>query len=228
MDTKQNFKKPPTVTSKANSQKAKQPTNGQKAKQPANDPKGGSWLGFLFKPYNLLFAFLVYLILTFCNSKVEGYNWVSSVLMKEGLNACKLTQREIEKRERIETNPELRKTIARDTKYEVKLGADYLVLKFIREKTPKDAIILFPSPDILCKPNQFVSLRRDMGLKAFPSYFLYPRKIVYENEKDKNPLFYKAQYVLTFLGWGYQYLDYQMEPRNGIEILPIHQNQLLP
>lgn len=199
------------IPSKSNNTKAKQPT-----------ASNGNWFFFLFKPWNLLFLFLACMFLAWCNNSVPGYHWVYNSLLKGGVQTCQLIDKEIDKQAAAFGNKEKKAEIAQDIKYQAKIGIDYAVLKFIKENTPEDAVIIFPPNDVITQKTQYLSLRQELTMKAFPSYFLYPRKIVYEREKGRNPLYEKANYVFILHGWGYDKLNYKVSDNQAVNILPIH------
>lgn len=182
----------------------------------------GSWFGFLFKPYNLLFLIVAAMFLSWCNHSVESYNWVYNSLLKDGYKYTKMVQKEIDNRSRGTNNPAEKQKIAYDTKMEAKLGVEYLVLKQIRDNTPENAVILFPPSGVMTQKTSYLSLRYEITMKPWAAHFLYPRTIVYEGEKGKNPFFDKIQYVFVLHGWGYQYLDYKPQQMNAVDVLPIH------
>ena len=192
------------------------------SKSPAPSEKSDSWFGFLFKPYNVLFAIAALLFLAWCNSSVPSYSWVKKDLLQGGYQYCAVIDKEIQRRTSAVQDPSLKEKIALDTKLEAKLGVEFLILKHIRENTPPDAIILFPPSTVITQKTANITLKWDMAMKAFPSYFLYPRSVVYASEKGRNPLFEKVQYVFILHGWGYEYLDYELPQRSEVDILPIH------
>lgn len=58
--------------------------------------------------------------------------------------------------------------------------------------------------------------------KNWSSYFVYPRKLIYHDEKDKYPELYKtATHVAIINGWGYELLDYNVQSRSAFAILPL-------
>jgi hypothetical protein len=192
---------------------------------PEKTVSSDSWVFFLFKPYNLLFGFIAILILVGLNKNVLAYNWVYNNLLKEGYSYCGIVQHEIDKRTRGISDPAIKRQIAYDTKYEAKVGTEFMILKEIRDNTPPNAIILFPPPIVLTQKTTYLSLRYEIGMKPWASHFLYPRTIVYEQEKGKNPFYDKAQYIFILHGWGFDHLDYEPQQRNLVDILPIHQSQ---
>ncbi|MCX6307402.1 MAG: hypothetical protein NTY32_00755 [Bacteroidia bacterium] len=187
-------------------------------------PSSGSWFGFLFKPYNLLFGFIAILFLVWCNKNVTSYNWVYNNLLKGGYKYCGMVQEEINNRTRGISDLALKRQIAYDTKYEAKIGTEFMILKMIRDKTPPNAIILFPPPLILTQKTTNLNLKYEIGMKSWASHFLYPRTIVYEQEKGKNPFYEKAQYIFVLHGWGFDHLNYEPQQRNQVDILPLHKS----
>jgi hypothetical protein len=146
-------------------------------------------------------------------------------LLKEGIKYCGMVEKEIENRTRGIHDPAIRRQIAYDTKYEAKIGTEFMILKEIRDNTPPNAVILFPPPLILTQKTSYLTLRYEIGMKPWASHFLYPRTIVYEQEKGKNPFYEKAQYIFILHGWGFDYLDYEPKQRNLVDILPLHKSK---
>jgi hypothetical protein len=180
------------------------------------------WLAFLFKPYNLLFGVIAVLFLSWCNTSIPSYNWVYKGLLTDGYKYCGMVQQEIDKRCQTVSDSRQKAAIAYDTKYEAKLGTEYKFLQFIREATPKDAIILFPPGKVITQKTDYLTLKGELTTKTWVSHFLYPRTIVYENEKGKNPFYDKAQYIVVLHGWGFDHLDYTPNQRNAVDVLPLH------
>lgn len=207
-----------TTTKKAPLEKPRQALDSEKS------VSSGNWFAFLFKPYNLLFGFVAILILASLNKNVIAYNWVYNSLLKDGYKYCGMVQDEIDKRTKGINDPRVKRQIAYDTKYEAKVGTEFMVLKEIRDNTPPNAIILFPPPLVLTQKTTYLSLRYEIGMKPWASHFLYPRTIVYEQEKGKNPFYEKAQYIFILHGWGFDHLDYEPQQRNLVDILPLHQS----
>jgi len=193
---------------------------------PDNALISGSWFAFLFRPINLLFGLTAFLFLVWCIKSINSYNWVYNGLLKDGVKYCGMVQNEIDKRTKGLYDPIKKRQIAYDTKYEAKIGTEFMVLKMIRDKTPPNAIILFPPPLILTQKTTYLTLRYEIGMKPWASHFLYPRTIVYEQEKGKNPFYDKAQYIFVLHGWGFDHLDYEPQQRNAVDILPLHKSQI--
>lgn len=220
--------KPKPSTSGKNPTTTKKASSGKPLQQPTVEKSAGSgsWFTFLFKPYNLLFGFIAVMFLVWCNKNVLSYNWVYNSLLKDGYKYCGLVQNEINNRSRGVSDPKMKSQIAYDTKYEAKIGVEFMVLKMIRDNTPPNAIILFPPPLILTQKTTNLTLRYEIGMKPWASHFLYPRTIVYDQERGKNPFYDKAQYIFVLHGWGFDRLDYEPKQRNQVDILPLHKSQI--
>jgi len=182
----------------------------------------GGWFSFLFKPLNILFGVLAIIFLMWCKSTIPAYKWVQEDLLKGGVEYCGIVQKEIDRRSQSTQDPVLKRKIAYDTKYEAKVGINYIFLKYIRENTPENAVILFPPDSILVKKTNELALKGEIQSKTWVTHFLYPRLVVYEREKGKNPYYEKAQYIILMYGWGYDHLEYKYNQRSNVEILPIH------
>lgn len=220
--------KPKPSTSGKIQTTTKKASSGNPMQQPTVEKSAGTgnWFTFLFKPYNLLFGLIAVMFLLWCNKNVLSYNWVYNSLLKDGYKYCGLVQNEINNRSRGVSDPKMERQIAYDTKYEAKIGVEFMVLKMIRDNTPPNAIILFPPPLILTQKTANLTLRYEIGMKPWASHFLYPRTIVYDQEKGKNPFYEKAQYIFVLHGWGFDRLDYEPKQRNQVDILPLHKSQI--
>jgi hypothetical protein len=219
------MKPKPSTTGKSQAATKKAPSI-QSSQKPTVEkaPASGSWFAFLFKPYNLLFGLIALMFLAWGNKNVSSYNWVYNGLLKDGYKYCITVQKEIDKRTQTVSDPRMKRQIAYDTKYEAKIGTEFMILKMIRDNTPPNAVILFPPPLILTQKTSYLTLRYEIGMKPWASHFLYPRTIVYEQEKGKNPFYAKAQYIFVLHGWGFDHLDYVPQQQNAVDILPLHKS----
>jgi hypothetical protein len=90
-----------------------------------------------------------------------------------------------------------------DQRLEVKLGFTAKYLHMLRDSTPSNAVILMP-PDSIFFPgdttSRFNPLIRN---RRWVAYFIYPRKIVYEEEKDSLALYKNVTHVAVVNYWGY-------------------------
>ncbi|MEE9374146.1 MAG: hypothetical protein V3V00_13925 [Saprospiraceae bacterium] len=118
-----------------------------------------------------------------------GYDWLFNSLIK---NTYKSKEQVL--------------TITTDQKLESKLGFDAKYLLFLKSKTPEEAIILMPPPEIITRKRDGGLFSNDSayaGNLYWASYFVYPRKLVYEG----NESIYSDQitHVAIINKWGYQY-----------------------
>lgn len=152
----------------------------------------------------LLISVAVILLLYY---NIAGYRWVWDGLVMRNLKI-------------IKENPYL----TLEKKWQIKCGFDFSYLNYIKSKTPADAIILMPAySDIYPEGEKSDFNTADAGgikNKAWATYFLYPRKLVYEEEKGTNPLYEKANYVAIVNFKGYDRLNYTVEKKEKYLILP--------
>ncbi len=95
-------------------------------------------------------------------------------------------------------------SLSYDQRLEVKLGFTAKYLHMLRDSTPANAVILMP-PDSIFFPedtaSRFNPLVRN---RRWVAYFIYPRKIVYEEEKDTLALYRDVTHVAVVNYWGYR------------------------
>ena len=131
----------------------------------------------------------------------SGYDWLLNTMLKGNL-------------ETIEKNPD--KTLIE--RYELKWGqGEITYVNKMKAQTPENAIVLLPPKKIL----------QDVGFKSvvdlpWITYFLYPRRIVYEEDKDKSPLYAQATHLISLNGWGLDKIKYTVEKPEQFMVLPIN------
>ena len=102
-------------------------------------------------------------------------------------------------------------------KYEAKWGQGEITYVYkIKNGTPDSSIILLP-------PKKTFT---DVGFKSAPdlpwiTYFLYPRIVVYEDEKATNPNYAKANYLVSINGWGIDKVSTPIEKPEPFMILKL-------
>jgi len=157
-------------------------------------------------------ALIAALIIGMLYYNIRGYQWmVNSLILSNARIAMQY--------------PEL----PREQKLANKLGFEYQFLHFVKQNTPDSAVILFPPDSVLFPEDGSTKFERkseSVRNKAWASYFLYPRKVVYEYERGENPLFRDIDYVTIVNDWGYQYLEYQMPQRQKYMVLPVQPPEL--
>ncbi len=104
-----------------------------------------------------------------------------------------------------------------------KLGFSWKYLNFIKENTPEDAIILMPPDSIFLPRNKKSDFNSSILSKEWSSYFVYPRKLVYEREKTSSPLYKQANYIAIVDYCGYSKLPYEVKAniRTQYSVLPM-------
>lgn len=129
-----------------------------------------------------------------------GYDWLLNSMLKANLDI-------------IDKNPE--KTLQQ--RYELKWGqGEITYTDKIRQATPDSAIILMPPKKTL----QEVGFKSMVDL-PWLTYFLYPRRMVYEDDKDKSALYGKSTYVVSINGYGLDKVGYPVEKPEPFMVLPI-------
>lgn len=158
---------------------------------------------------NLLVTFLLVVVLLLLYISVPGYHWaITEMAIKNNELIDKIETR------RLNNNlPEL----TMDDKRHFKIG-NYWYLKYLREHTPENAVILLPPHTAIDSTEEFKFMNSDEWVE----YFIFPRLCVGEDNKDNNKLLYsKVTHVAIVNGWGYDKLHYSPEKRTSEIVLPI-------
>ena len=151
----------------------------------------------------ILFSFLT--ILFFLQAVVPSYNWLTHKLIRDNLRV-------------IAANPHL----SVQKKYEIKLGFDYRYISAVRKNTPDNAVILMPPREVLLKSNFNKKSAWGVKNKTWCTYFLYPRKLVREEERETHKdLYRQVTHVMIVNGWGYQKLHYPVSRKFQYAIVAI-------
>jgi len=158
---------------------------------------------------NMLLCFALIALVYQVTAKGQIYNWFYESLLKANLNYITGKKGEL----------------TLDQKYELKLGYDYKYLNFVKERTPEDAVILMPLQRYFLQEGSKAKFRHHMGDKGYTSFFLYPRQVVYEKEKGKNPLYEKVTHVAIVNKCCYDKLNYPVRDQPEFTVLPINNGQ---
>lgn len=129
---------------------------------------------------NMLALGLSLLLTTALFKLCPGYHWVYADLLKGNLEIAK-------------KYPQL----TFDQKMQMKLGFDYRYLMYVRDATPEDAVIRYPSGAAFGKKG---SPFKHISNKIFATRFLYPRKLVQENEMGTSKYAGKITHVAIVNG----------------------------
>jgi|LWDU01.1.fsa_nt_gi hypothetical protein len=141
----------------------------------------------------------------------DGYKWFFGSLLK---NNIKMLQDKKVKRMNL------------NQKYESKLGFDYRFLKHIADNTPENAIILMPPDSIIFPKKGRIFFNKSMKSasirnKSWASYFVYPRKLVYEKINENSKYVDKATHVAIVNHWGYHKLKNPPRQRQQFAVIPL-------
>lgn len=154
--------------------------------KPKKKKKGFDYWGVVVNIGYLFFTVLLYFSMTNYNA---GYQWLFSSLLKNSYDS----KAQIEE-------------LTTEQKWESKLGFDAKYMLYLKSQTPENAIILMPPPDKVKKKRdggQFSNDSACIDNISWASYFVHPRKLVYEGIESV----YREQvtHVAIVDKWGYQY-----------------------
>jgi hypothetical protein len=152
---------------------------------------------------------------TYLNS---GYDWMFNTMLANNLK-------------QINENPN--KSVM--DRYIMKWGPGEMVyVNQIRTVVPENGVVLLPPHDFF-KQVGFVPTQNGPVLQQVSqpnvtkfsmidipwiSYFLYPRQVVYGDSVNV-PLYAKANYLVSFNGWGLDKLNYRVEKPEQFMVLPL-------
>lgn len=163
-------------------------------------------------PKQLIVLLASFIIISVLYNEVRGYKWVVQNLLLENMKVGKkYSETDIPER------------------YQLKLGYNYSFIDYLIKNTPEDAIILIPPHDVIFpkdKKSNF-SLKNPYLLARKPatSYFTYPRRLVFEDEKDSSLLYSQVTHVAIINGWGYEKLNYEVKNRAAMSVLPVNKSE---
>jgi hypothetical protein len=137
-------------------------------------------------------------ILESSKPNIDGYYWLYNQMLANNLKT-------------IAKYPDL--TFAQ--RYEAK-SAEIGAISRIKQQTPDSAIIIIP-------PRKILAQAKLTSAEELPwlTYFVYPRKVVYEDDKDSSKLYSHANYIMELNGWGFDKLNYTVERPEALMILPL-------
>jgi hypothetical protein len=193
--------RPQTVQGKKNALPRKPQASQRQTTTPRNPLK--QWLlrvcGFKSILLAGVLTFVVYAIFT----KNDGYKWVTINYLKGNW-------------EHIRKYPDA----TLDQRNEMKLGFNYVFLNHIVKNTPDTAVILFPQKEYITEKGGDMQLSNDVTVKIWATHFVYPRRVVYKDDKDIDPFYDKVTHVAICAAHGYEDLDYFVQQRTYFDVLP--------
>jgi hypothetical protein len=165
-------------------------------------PRHAGYLPWIMK--NLSVAFLTGFFLLKAMESNAGYKWAYTMLTSN----MKL----------IRTSPHL----SLREKNEMKLGADFAYLWFLKEATPENAVILYPSADDFYPPDKTSPFKQGIHNKIWALRFLYPRLLVLPSEMETSRYAAEITHVAIVNGRGYERLNYPVDSKQEFGILPLN------
>jgi len=156
---------------------------------------------------NLLVAAVLGVFIFTVFRENSGYNWVWQSLIGENLKFVARSSH-----------------LNESQKYQAKFGIDAAALDYVKQNTPENAVILMPPTAILMADSASFQFKKDLGgikVRNWALDILYPRKLVYFDEKEKNKYAGSISHVVVMDGWGFEYLNYKPETRNNFDVLAI-------
>jgi hypothetical protein len=148
----------------------------------------------------------------------SGYDWMFNSMLANNLK-------------QIEEYPN--KSL--DEKYILKWGPGEMVyVNQIKKTVPDTAIVLLPPHEffrqvgfVMTQTGPVLQNATQQNVTKFSmidipwiSYFIYPRQVIY-GDSVRDPLYAKANYLVSFNGWGLDRLNYQVEKPEQFMVLPI-------
>jgi len=158
---------------------------------------------------NLLMAFVLLIFLLLLYVSVPGYNWtITEMAIRNKELIDKIEVR------RINSNMP---ALSMEDKRLFKIQ-NYWYIKFVRDHTPQNAVILLPPLSAVDTTEEYKLLNNS----EYFEYFIFPRLCISEDEKlVKKELYKKVTHVAILNGWGYDKLKYQPNGKPNETVLPI-------
>lgn len=134
--------------------------------------------------------FAVVIVLFLLNKFVldvqPGYNWAYNMLQKN-----------------LETIRHYSRTTT-DNRFEMKLGLSHVYLRYVKESTPENAVILLPGKEAFYPEGEERIFSGEPYNKLWAIRFLYPRRVIIPSELGKTPWSEKITHVAIVNGRGYR------------------------
>ncbi len=157
-----------------------------------------------FARNNIIGLILLLASFTIMINQVHSYKWMwESLIYKNLINTWKYHDLKVK------------------DKHEIKHGYYYTYLNFINSKTPEDAVILMPPDSVInsTDPKYKLSFLKD---RKRTTYFLYPRKPVYEKDIEFDAEELKNITHIAIVNYfGYNKLNYLVDPKPQFTVAPI-------
>lgn len=172
------------------------------------DRQASRFLSFNWWIRNLILALLVGFFLPRIVRTNPSYDWLISGYAQQNLEIMRTYG-----------------SVSYDDKMRMKLGNDYGFIQYLREATPSDAVVFYPSrqqmaDSIQGQPSMF---QGNMCDKLSAVRFLYPRRVVIPQEMAKHTSWSKKLTHVAVVGLhGREYLPYVSDTAVAIGVFPMN------
>ena len=112
-----------------------------------------------------------------------------------------------------------------EQRYHIALRNIYAYIQSIKDNTPEDAVILYPSHDsFFPKDREHIFHNTGISNKMWAIRFLYPRIIVTPSELEQSSYKNKITHVAIVNGYGFEYLPYKdkLNKRALFDVMPVN------
>ena len=142
-----------------------------------------------------------------------GYQWVFSGLLKGNLEVVRHNR-----------------NLTTEQRMAAKMGNDFAYLLYLRDNTPRDAVILWPTMDQFRRtPDGSPSLfRGNMCDKLSAVRWLYPRKVVVHEEFGKTSWGKRVTHVGVVNGYNRDLVPYAVDSTYVVGVLPMEYPDVKP
>jgi hypothetical protein len=151
---------------------------------------------------NILYLIVAILLVGYTFSKQPAYRWVYFNLLKGSM-------------ETIKKHPNL----TFEQKMQMKLGASYEYLLYLKRSTSDDAVILYPDSKAFREEGS--PFTQEIDNKIYATRFLYPRKIILTDELETSKYAGKITHVAIVNGKRTDKLSYPVDPKIRYGVFPI-------
>ena len=170
-----------------------------------NNNKGPARFGFGWWVKNILIAAAVYMLFPSLLKSNDGYSWLLQSYVRDNL----ISIRQLE-------------GCDADQKLESRLGYDYAFVEMVRRMTPDSAVVYWPSRTDFTSKAEGCPYTFSVNLcdKLSAVRFLYPRRVVVEQEMGKTSWSRRLTHVAVVKGRNRELVPYATSQQMQLCVLP--------
>ena len=173
-----------------------------KKETPVGGAKQRGYLPLFLKNVGVLLFFI--LILYSLRNFNKGYRWVFDDLLKNSYVLVKKFN-----------------GTTTEERLEAKLGFSYSFLHYLKTNPPGDAIIIIPPKSAFFKKNNNPQFSSEIADYKWSSYFVYPRKLVYEGKFKNTRLYRNATHRAIVNYYCYEFLHFFVPNKQRFAVIPV-------